>query len=261
MRARSAGRSMAALKRYRAVCAPHFRIMSLTLAAPTVRPLLQRSLLALLLLGTGLLALQQPALAQHHGGPGPGGGPREVHGRMVFDNRFHHDRYYPAPGFVAPALPRSSVSIVFGSDRFFFDSGVWYRPYGPRWRVVVPPVGIVVPVLPPAYVSLRVGGLPYYYANGIYYTTVIGGPGYVVVAPPPNAEPAPAAPVLVQPAPLPPRPEPIIYPRNGQGQAQLEADRQECNRWATTQPAAMQDSSVFNRAVEACMDGRGYTMR
>lgn len=81
----------------------------------------------------------------------------------------------------------------------------------------------------------------------------------VAVPPPP--------PVIVQrqieyvPAPQPSRPEPIIYPRNGQGAQQLEFDRQDCNRWATTQPAAMQDGSVYNRAVEACMDGRGYTMR
>ena len=64
------------------------------------------------------------------------------------------------------------------------------------------------------------------------------------------------------PAPVaPPRPDPIIYPRNGQSTAQTEADRQECNRWATTQPSAMNDAGVFNRAVEACMDGRGYSMR
>ena len=43
--------------------------------------------------------------------------------------------------------------------------------------------------------------------------------------------------------------------------AQLEADRQECNRWATTQQAALADARVFQRAVAACMDGRGYTLR
>ena len=37
--------------------------------------------------------------------------------------------------------------------------------------------------------------------------------------------------------------------------------RQDCNRWATSQPTAMNDAGVFNRAVEACMDGRGYSMR
>ena len=60
---------------------------------------------------------------------------------------------------------------------------------------------------------------------------------------------------------LPSRAAPVIYPRNGQSAAQLEFDQRECNRWATTQQAAMADSSVFNRAVEACMDGRGYTLR
>lgn len=78
----------------------------------------------------------------------------------------------------------------------------------------------------------------------------------VVYMPPPAPLPPPA-PVVYAPA----RAEPVIYPRNGQNNAQLEADRRDCNRWATTQPAAMADTSVFNRAVEACMDGRGYTLR
>jgi hypothetical protein len=73
-----------------------------------------------------------------------------------------------------------------------------------------------------------------------------------------------AAPVVVEP-PAPPvqpnRPDPVIYPRNGQSAQQTEADRQECNRWATTQPQALADSSVFLRAVDACMDGRGYTTK
>ena len=60
---------------------------------------------------------------------------------------------------------------------------------------------------------------------------------------------------------VPSRPDPVIYPRNGQSPQQTEADRQDCNRWATTQPAALADASVFKRAVEACMDGRGYSMR
>ncbi len=64
--------------------------------------------------------------------------------------------------------------------------------------------------------------------------------------------------------PLPPArtaPDPIFYPRQGQSAEQLESDRQACNRWATTQPSAMADASVFHRATLACMDGRGYTAR
>jgi hypothetical protein len=106
----------------------------------------------------------------------------------------------------------------------------------------------------------------YGYRAPLYSSVIVPAyPSYVYVDPPmvvyrevpapvyrevPRQEPVAKAP-----------PEPIIYPRNGQSAQQLEADRQECNRWATTQQNAMADSSVFNRATEACMDGRGYTMR
>jgi hypothetical protein len=82
----------------------------------------------------------------------------------------------------------------------------------------------------------------------------------VVYVPPPA--PLPSQQVYVpQAVYVPSRPAPVIYPRNGQSNGQLEADSRECNRWATTQQAAMADASVFQRAVEACMDGRGYTLR
>ena len=84
-------------------------------------------------------------------------------------------------------------------------------------------------------------------------------PGYVVVQQPPvapyDAPPLPAEPVA------PPAPDPIFYPRNGQSADQTEADRRACNRWATTQPSAMADASVFHRATLACMEGRGYAVR
>lgn len=82
------------------------------------------------------------------------------------------------------------------------------------------------------------------------------GPAPVYVVPPPVAY------AYVEPAPVLPRaPDPVIYPRQGQSAAQTEADRQDCNRWATTQPGAMAEASVFHRATIACMEGRGYTVR
>ncbi|MDT9002400.1 DUF6515 family protein [Paucibacter sp. APW11] len=176
--------------------------------------------------------------------------------QLNFDNRYHHDHYYPGPGYVERVLPPGAVVVAHHADRYYFHGGVWYRPWSRGYRVIMPPVGVIIPILPPAYVTLRVGGMPYYYANGIYYAPAVGAPGYVVVQPPAGAETAAPA-----PAPAPARPDPIIYPRNGQTAQQTEADRQECNRWATSQPAAMNDAGVFNRAVEACMDGRGYSMR
>ena len=88
-------------------------------------------------------------------------------------------------------------------------------------------------------------------------------PDYVVVNPPVYYPPATVytTPAPTYSAPAPAAADPIFYPRNGQSAAQAEADRQDCNRWATTQPRAMADASIFQRATFACMDGRGYTAR
>jgi len=86
---------------------------------------------------------------------------------------------------------------------------------------------------------------PYYYAPPVVYAT----PPVVYAAPAPAPAPAVAA------------PDPVIYPRNGQSPAQTETDMRACNAWATSQPRASADASVFQRATAACMDGRGYSIR
>jgi hypothetical protein len=92
----------------------------------------------------------------------------------------------------------------------------------------------------------------------VYYDS----PSVVYVNPPTYYSPAPVyVTPAAAPAPAAAAADPIFYPRNGQSAAQTEADRQDCNRWATTQPRAMADASIFQRATFACMDGRGYTAR
>jgi hypothetical protein len=86
---------------------------------------------------------------------------------VEFDDRFHHDHYYPRVGYDVAALPAGYI-------------------------VTRPPVGIVVPVLPPAYSTVYVGGAPYYYANDVYYTQAPGG--YAVAQPPADAQIAEAPP-------------------------------------------------------------------
>lgn len=86
---------------------------------------------------------------------------------------------------------------------------------------------------------------------------VVERPTYIYADPPPAP---PAAPPVGMPVPS-RQAEPVIYPGQGQSAEQTEADRQACNRWATTQPAAMADASVFHRATLACLEGRGYTVR
>jgi hypothetical protein len=143
---------------------------------------------ALALLAFG--ALHAPAgLAQER---------REFHGERehfrsphwVYDDRYRHGHFYPAPGYAIAALPTGNISVAFGGGRFFFHAGVWYRPSGPSFVVVRPPVGVIVPVLPPYYTVVYAGGVPYYYANEVYYTQAPGG--YAVAAPPPGVESGPA---------------------------------------------------------------------
>ena len=185
-------------------------------------------------------------------------------GGLEFDQRYHHDHYYPPRGYVVGGVPAGALTIGYSGVNYYFHGGVWFRPSGHRYVVIAPPFGLVIPLLPAAYVSLWIGGSPYYYANGVYYAPA-PNQGYVVVAPPAGADSAqpvaPSARANPAAAAVKPPPEPIIYPRNGQSASQTEGDRQECNRWATTQPTALADAEVFQRAVAACMDGRGYSLR
>lgn len=100
---------------------------------------------------------------------------------------------------------------------------------------------------------------PYPYDGGYYYGApeVIVSPGYSSVdpIPVPQARSGQAVPQASRSA------DPIFYPKNGQSAATTESDRRECNRWATSQPGAMADASIFQRATLACMDGRGYSAR
>ena len=172
------------------------------------------------------------------------------------DQRYHHDHYYPPRGHAVAVLPQGSVSIGFRGNSWFFHGGVWFQPMAGRYVVTLPPIGIFTPVLPPSYATLWIQGAPYYYANGVYYAPS-PGQGYVVVAPPPGADTAQAMSTLPPQVPA----EPVIYPRQGQSTAQTAIDRQECGRWAATQPGADVDPGVLQRALAACMDARGYTVR
>ena len=139
---------------------------------------------------------------------------RREHGRerfqtphWVFDDRFHHNHYYPTVGYSLSVLPAGNLAVTFRDGRFFFQAGVWYQRSGPGYMVVRPPIGIVVPVLPPAYTTVWSVGVPYYYANDVYYVERPGS-GYVVAAPPMEASsvpapiaPAPAAPIAPSVAP------------------------------------------------------------
>ena len=196
-------------------------------------------------------------------------GQRVFDGRGRFlDGRYNHGHFYPAIGASVHVLPDGYRPYFWGGRYFYFAGGVWYAPGGPGFVVVRPPSGLVVSVLPPDYSTVWIGGLPYYYANEVYYTWNATQNGYVVVDPPANADRPTAAP-KAGPEDL------IIYPKNGQTSDQQAADRYECHNWAKSQtrfdptlpggglPANESEAgrSSYDRAMSACLTGRGYEVK
>lgn len=230
----------------------------------------QRKNCVLLALIAGvLLAAQISSTA--HAGPEHfdrhGGRVFDGHGRIL-DGRYNHGHFYPAVGVSVRVLPEGYRPYFWGGRSFYFADGVWYAPGGPGFVVVRPPAGLIVSVLPVYYSTVWIGGLPYYYANDVYYTWNPAANGYVVVDPPADAEHPTAAPNAA-------REDLMIYPRNGQSTDQQAADRYECHRWAKMQtnfdptipgggvaPGQVEtDRSSYNRAMSACLTGRGYEVK
>jgi hypothetical protein len=189
------------------------------------------------------------------------------HGRIL-DGRYNHGHFYPAIGASVRVLPDGYRPYFWGGRSFYFAGGVWYAPGGPGFVVVRPPAGVVVSVLPADYSTVWIGGSPYYYANEVYYTWNPTQNGYVVVDPPVDAE-------HPTPAPSSGHEDLIIYPKNGQSNDQQAADRYECHRWSKAQtqfdptlpgggvPASQADTSrsSYDRAMSACLSGRGYEVK
>ena len=199
-----------------------------------------------------------------------------VDGRgQVLDARYNHGRYYAPVGTTARSLPPDYRPYYHRGAPYYFSGGVWYAPRGVGFVVVTPPVGLVISVLPPYYSTVWSGGVPYYYADNVYYTAQPDQNGYVVTSPPSDADsPPPDGTDAGEPA-APPQSAPmdlIIYPKNGQSKDQQAADEYECHNWARGQSGfdptqadggvapgdADRAHSNYDRAMSACLQGRGY---
>ncbi len=183
------------------------------------------------------------------------------------DSRYQHNRAYPARGQSFRSLPRDYRVIMHDHSRYYYSHGVWYRPYGGRYVVIAPPFGLFVPFLPLFYTTIWIQGTPYYYANDTYYTQTEGG--YVVAEPPQDEvsqTPPPTDDSMASKL--------FIYPSKGQSEEQQANDRYECHKWAVDQtnydptnisgiPAdqIIQKRSVYQRAMTACLESRGYTAK
>src|ERR1700685_3391818 len=210
--------------------------------------------------------------------PAPGRPGGQMDGRgQVLDARYNHGRYYQPAGNSVRSPPPDYRPYSRGGDRYYFNGGVWYAPRGGGFVVVAPPMGLVISVLPPYYSTVWVGGVPYYYADNVYYTWQPDQNGYAVVNAPDNPDqssPPPGGGDGAPPGPSPGSSDFIIYPKNGQTKDQQAADEYECHNWARTQsgfdptqpgggvPAGDADRSHSNydRAMSACLQGRGYQL-
>jgi hypothetical protein len=189
--------------------------------------------------------------------------------REHVDVRFGHNHSYVDRGAIVGSLPRAALVVRRGPDRFWFDGGVWYRPEGRRFVVVAPPIGAFVPVLPSFYTTLRLGGVTFYYANDAYYVWRGADRGYEVVEAPADADAAEVTATAGGADKM------FIYPKNGQTSEQQAKDRYECHRWGADQtgfdptlngggvPAGQTaaKSADYQRAMSACLEARGYTVR
>ncbi|HDY99059.1 MAG TPA: hypothetical protein ENH72_11300 [Pseudomonas sabulinigri] len=166
------------------------------------------------------------------------------------------------PGSSVARLPSGYRQIHHRDHDYYYVRGGWYRPHGNGFIVVTPPIGLSIPVLPGGYISLMIGGRPYYRYNNIYY--VQRGNNYVVVD-------APSQSNVSTPA----QDELFIYPTSNQSAGQQSKDKYECHQWGNsqtgydpTQPyggvaanAASATRANYQRAMTACLEARGYTVR
>lgn len=182
------------------------------------------------------------------------------------DERYQHHYYYPRRGYIVRTLPQHYNHIHFHKHDYYYFGGVWYLGNGVTFTVVAPPLGIIVSSLPSYYTTLWVNGIPYYYANDTYYVWRKNKKGYeVVTAPNKTDEQHPAE--LVD--------ELFIYPKEGQSDQQLADDRFACHQWSAKQsnfdpslpPQNLSSQEMnrrrehYQRAMRACLEGRGYSVR
>jgi len=182
-------------------------------------------------------------------------------------SRYEGGRPYPRPGTVFRDRPRGGYELHYHGDPYFYGGGIWYRPWGPRWAVIRPPLGVGIRMLPPRCVTYWWLGVPWYYAYDTYYVWAPEREEYIVSEPPPAAmeswQARPRAPEQL-----------YAYPKNGQGEAQQSDDRYACHRWAREQagydpvqpPEGMGDGEAarrradYQRAERTCLEGKGYSV-
>ncbi len=154
------------------------------------------------------------------------------------------------------------------------------HPGSIRWSGPRLGIGLYVPLLPIGFGRYWYNNSPYYGYGDNYY--VAEGEGYRVIEPPRDdamfSAPGPAPVVAAPPTQNGPIPvyeqsaktgQLYAYPQKGQTDAQATFDRIECETWGSKQTGFFPGQSTENamvksdyqRAVVACLEGRGYRVK
>lgn len=165
----------------------------------------------------------------------------------------------PRPPRVINRLPPGYRDYHWNGTRYYYYGGSWYRPYGSSFISIGVPYGLFVSTLPGPYSSFWYGGARYFYADHTYYLYEPARRGYVVTRSPYGEDENEGD----------QGEELFIYPAQGQSEQQQADDRYECHRWAADQSDynPIDDEydadrrEDYQRAMTACLTGRGYTVK
>jgi hypothetical protein len=147
----------------------------------------------------------------------------------------------------------------------YWGGGYWRGGWWPRAHYGAG-FAWFLPVLPLAYATYWYAGIPYYYANDLYYSWSPDYNGYVATDPPPVADPSGAAagpdatPANAAPSAYAGAPRMFIYPSHGQSAEQQRTDKLECEKWASDEVGLGSNGPDYQRAMVACLQGRGYNV-
>ena len=155
-----------------------------------------------------------------------------------------------------------------GSYRSYGHSASWGHRYwqGGYWRGAYWPRAYyysgfpwLLASLPLLYTTFWFDDVPYYYVDRVYYTWNAADNDYVATDPPPVSGTSTGTSGDVATGKV------FAYPKSGQSEQQQATDQQECREWASTEAGAGATTAVtstdFNRAVVACLEGRGYSAK
>ena len=100
--------------------------------------------------------------------------PTQAHasGNLILDGGGHRDRHEEGRN-------GRYTEVVVGSDRYYYDGGVFYRGNPGNYVVVQAPVGAVVYSVPSGYERVEIEGVSYVRYGNVYYRPA--GRGYEVV--------------------------------------------------------------------------------